>query len=534
MNKKIIIFILIIISLFSSWRLLRSGYPSMQDDIQIFRLQQFDQCLKDAQIPCRYISDGGLGYGYPLYNFYSPLPYAIAEFFHLLGFSFINSIKTVFIIPAFLRSFGMYFFSSAFFGPLGGLLAATLYSLAPYQALNTFVRGALGEAWALSLIPLVFWSLYKHKTKLSILFFSFLFLSHNLSLIYILPLLTIFSLITKKFKYFLRTIVWSGALCAFYLLPAFFEKNLTTVSTMTQGFFYYIIHFATLKQIFLSNFWGYAGTMWGPIDGLSFNIGLFQFILPIIVFIYALTFKKTKDRFLLIIFFLIGLFALFLTHNKSTFLWQLFSFMAYFQFPWRFLGLALFCFSFVAGGLLNLLKINLKLPLILLLVTSITFLNIPYFREDIWYPNLTDREKLSRSELIRQSAAGLMDYWPKYGQEFPSSYAPSTPVVIEGDVDFIKFYKNSHYSQAYFSVLTPTATVNLPIVYFPKWELILDGNNTDYKIDPNLSLIQLELKEGEHNYELKFKNTSLRTFANLLSLLSLGSFIILIIREKKS
>lgn len=534
MNKKIIIFILIIISLFSSWRLIRSGYPSMQDDIQVFRLQQFDQCLKNGQIPCRYIADGGLGYGYPLYNFYSPLPYAVAESFHLLGFSYINSIKIVFIIPAFLRNFGMYLFSSAFFGPLGGFLAAALYALAPYQALNTFVRGALGEVWALSLIPLVFSSIYKQKTKLSVLFLSLLLLSHNLTLIYILPVLTIFSLFIKKYKYFLRTFLWSGALSAFYLIPAFFEKNLTTVATMTQGFFNYIIHFATLKQIFLSNYWGYAGTMWGPIDGLSFNIGLFQFILPIIVFIFALTLKKTKDRFLLIIFFLIGLFALFLTHNKSTFLWQLFPFMAYFQFPWRFLGLALFCFSFVAGGLINLLKINLKLPLILLLITSIIILNIPYFREDIWYSNLTDEDKLSGSELIRQSAAGLMDYWPKYGQEFPSSYAPSSPVAIEGEVDFIKYYKNSRFSKAYFSVSTPKALVNLPIVYFPNWELLIDGKKSDYKIDPDLGLIQLEVGQGEHNYELAFKNTPLRTFANLLSLLSLGSFIILIIREKKS
>ncbi|MDD3999135.1 MAG: hypothetical protein PHR98_03500, partial [Candidatus Shapirobacteria bacterium] len=371
-------------------------------------------------------------------------------------------------------------------------------------------------------------------TKLSILFFSLLLLSHNLSLIYILPLLTIISLITKKFKYFLRTLLWSGALCAFYLLPAFFEKNLTTVSTMTQGFFNYIIHFATLKQIFLSNFWGYAGTMWGPIDGLSFNIGLFHFLLPITVFIYALTLKKTKHRLLLISFFLIGLFALFLTHNKSTFLWQLFPFMAYFQFPWRFLGLALFCFSFVAGGLISLLKTNLKLPLILFLVTIITIINLPYFREDIWYSNLTDEDKLSVSELIRQSAAGLMDYWPKYSQDFPNSYAPSSPIVLEGEVDFIKYYKNSYYSHAYFSVSTPTATVNLPIVYFPNWKLVIDGKRTDYKIDPTLGLIQLEVDKGEHNYELKFTNTPLRTFANLLSLLSLGSFIILIIREKKS
>jgi len=116
MNKKIIYLILTAVALFSSWRLFRPGYPSMQDDIQVFRLQQFDQCLKDKQIPCRYISGGGLGYGYPLYNFYSPLPYAVAESFHLLGFSFINSIKIAFIIPAFLRVFGMFLFSSIFFG----------------------------------------------------------------------------------------------------------------------------------------------------------------------------------------------------------------------------------------------------------------------------------------------------------------------------------------------------------------------------------------------------------------------------------
>jgi len=76
--------------------------------------------------------------------------------------------------------------------------------------------------------------------------------------------------------------------------------------------------------------------------------------------------------------------------------------------------------------------------------------------------------------------------------------------------------------------------LNLPIVYFPRWELILDGHEKDYKIDPKLGLIQLELEQGVHNYELKFRNTPLRTFANLLSLLSLGAFIILTIREKKS
>lgn len=534
MNKKIIYLILTAVALFSSWRFFRPGYPSMQDDIQVFRLQQFDQCLKDKQIPCRYIADGGFGYGYPLYNFYSPLPYAVAESFHLLGFSFINSIKIVFIIPAFLRVFGMFLFSSIFFGPLGGLLAATLYALAPYQSLNSFVRGALGETWALALLPLVFWSLFKQKSKLSVIFLSCLLLSHNLTLIYGLPIFALFSIITKKFKYFLRSLLWSIAISAFFLIPAFFEKNLTTVNTMTQGFFNYIIHFATLKELFISNFWGYSGSMWGPLDGLSFNIGLFQYLIPTVVFLYYLFGKNLKHRLLIISFYLIGLFGLFLTHNKSTFIWQLLPFMAYFQFPWRFLGLTIFCFSLISGGLIHLFKNNLKLPIITSLIVIIISINIAYFKEDIWYPKLTDAQKLNGPELIRQSAAGLMDYWPNYGKNFPNSYAPLVPVLIEGEADFIKYYKNSRFSEAYLSVSTPKAVINLPIVYFPNWDLVIDDKKSDYKIDSNLGLIQLELNQGEHNYQLSFKNTPIRTFANILSLLALGSFIILTIREKRS
>jgi hypothetical protein len=531
---KIKIILLILISLISSWRFFKPGYFSMQDDIQVFRLQQFDQCLTDGQFPCRYIADGGLGYGYPLYNFYSPFPYVIAEISHLSGFSYIDSIKIAFIIPSFLRTIGMYLLASAFFGSSSGLLGAALYALAPYQAVNSFVRGALGETWALSLLPLVFWSLYKQKTKLSVIFFCCLLLSHNLTLIYAIPLIAIFSIFIHKFKYFFRTLLWSTALCAFYLLPAFFEKNLTTVNTMTQGFFSYIIHFATLKELFISNFWGYSGSMWGPVDGLSFSIGTFQWLIPSVVFIFYLLRPKIKHRYIVLLFFIIGIFGIFLTHNKSTFIWKSLPFMAYFQFPWRFLGLSIFCFTFISGGLINILNKSTKLPIIIAFLSILTLINYSYFREDIWFPKLTDSQKLSGQELIRQSGAGLMDYWPKYSINFPDKYAPAIPIVLNGEVDFIKYYKNSHFSEAYFSVSSPNALVNLPIVYFPNWNLILDGKKTNYKIDGDLGLIQLKLTQGQHHYELSFSNTPLRTFANLFSLFALGSFIILIIREKRS
>lgn len=534
MNNKLKIFLLILISLFSSWRYLRPGYPSMQDDIQVFRLQQFDQCLKDGQIPCRYIADGGSGYGYPLYNFYSPLPYSVAEIFHLLGFSYINSIKISFIIPAFIRTFSMYLLASAFFGSGGAFLSAALYALAPYQALNSFVRGAIGENWALAILPLIFWSIYRQKNKISLVALTSLLLSHNLTLVYALPLLALFSLIIHKFKYFFRSLLWSLALSAFFLLPAFFEKNLTTVHTMTQGYFYYINHFTTLKELFISNFWGYSASMWGPIDGLSFNLGFFQWLLPSIFSLYLLFHKNFKHRFLLLTLFFLSLFFLFLTHSKSTFIWQAFSYLPYFQFPWRFLGPVIFLFSFIAGGFVLIFPKKSSLFLALLLSFIVIAINYPYFREDIWYSNLTDSVKLSRQEIIRQSAAGLMDYWPKYGQSFPNTYAPSIPESISGQINNVNFTKNSHQASGTIDILSSSATINLPIVYFPEWKLWLDSQPSSYEIDPNLGLIQLSLPSGLHHYELKFTNTPLRIFANIVSLTALLSLIILIIREKHS
>jgi hypothetical protein len=526
--------LLIIFSLLISYRLFRPGYFSMQDDVQIFRLQQFDSCLKDGQIPCRFIADGGFGYGYPLYNYYSPLPYTIAEGFHLIGLSYINSIKAVFIIPDFIRAISMYLLAASFFGPLGGLIGSAFYTFAPYLAVNGFVRGAIAEYWALSLVPLVFWSLKSKKNNLFIFSLSLLFLSHNLTTLYIVPVLLLFSLITKNFnKKFIFNSILSFLLSAFFLLPAFFETNLVTVNTMTQGYFNYINHFATLFELFISRFWGYGASQWGPIDDMSFQIGYLHWIIPLIITVYYLLKPKTKYRFLIIFFSIIGLFAVFLTHNKSTFIWQLFPFMAYYQFPWRFLGLAVFCFSFVSAAVINLplIKNHPKISTFIIIL-SVIILNFSYFKEDIWFPNLTDAQKLTSSEIVRESGAGLMDYWPKYSKTFPTQYSDGVPLVKSGMTDNLTFTKNSFKASGTVSVYSPTAIIDLPMVYFPNWQLFINGQKANFKIEPNLGLIQLNLPAGKYEFYLKLFNTPIRTAGNYISLIALSLFIIKLIREK--
>jgi hypothetical protein len=517
---------------------MRPGYFSMMDEMHVFRLDQFDQCLKDGQIPCRFIKDGGMGYGYPLFNYYSPLVYGIAEGLHLVGFSLINSLKITFALCHIIGIFGMYFFASLFWGNLGGFVSATLFLLAPYQATDSFVRGAIAESLAINLIPWVFYFLTKfiNSNKNKILFIvslSVLLLSHNLISLATAPILLIYSLyllfknknlnLKSILKLSLPVLIAFG-ISSFFLLPAIFEKNLITIDTMTQGYFYYVIHFATLNQLFISRFWGYGASLWGPNDGMAFSIGLIQWLIPLIAIIFLFIKRKTlktKPIGLALLFFLVFLFSVFLTHNKSTFIWKILPFMPFYQFPWRFLSISIFASSFVAGSIILLINKKQQILSVVLISIAAIILNFSYFKEDIWYSNITDTDKLSSEEIVKQSGAGLKDYWPKFGQNFPDKFAPNQPTVSSDAV--VSSYTKKSNKVLITAIAQSNSQITLPLVYFPNWQLFIDNKKTDLQIDPNLGLIKFNLPAGNHSILLKLTNTPIRTIGNILSLLSLIS-----------
>lgn len=209
MNKKIIFLVLLIITLPIYSSLIRPGYFPMHDDMQAMRLMQMDKCVKDGQIPCRWVPDMGYGYGYPQFNYYAPLPYYVMEFFHLSGLGYLDSVKLGFISSSLVSIGGMFLLGTALWGGLGGFISSFLYAYAPYRALDFYVRGAMGKLWALAFLPFVFWQVYeivKGKKK-AILYFALftaaLFTSHNISALITIPflILWIIILLIKNYRY---------------------------------------------------------------------------------------------------------------------------------------------------------------------------------------------------------------------------------------------------------------------------------------------------------------------------------------------
>lgn len=545
-HDLVILFILVLLTIPSFARMLRLGIFSMQD-FHLFRLFEFHRCIMDLQIPCRWSPDSSFEYGQPLFNFYNQIVYAIGEPFHLVGLQFIDTIKLLFILSLVGSAIGMFFLARQIWkSNWSAFLAALLYVYAPYRAVDVWVRGALPEAFAFVFFPLIilFFNRYvlngqRRDLLLFSLLLALLLLTHNLSFLMFSMFLTgwaiYFLTVNKKwllFKNLVAGSVLAGLMSSFYLLPIAAESKLVTVGETTEGYYAFQLHFTSLYQLFVSRTWGYGASQWGVDDPLSFSIGHIQWVVSLLLVVLIFATKKIRQNLQLLVVIAIGWFALFLTHGKSVFLWESLPPIAFVQFPWRFLSISTFAFALASGGLLLFLK-NFKLKIVALgLIAGLAiFLNIGFFKEDIWF-NTTDKEQFTGEIWAWHTSSARNDFWPKYAKKIPIDTAPTSPVFLEGSGEILSFNKTSNGMNARLFVSSGKAILQFPSVYFDGWRGFVDDKQVQVYSEGDYGQITMTVDGREHNIDLQFTNTPVRTLGNILSLVSIGVFGFLLLKRK--
>lgn len=489
----------------------------------------------------------GYGYGYPLFNYYSALPYYIGG---LLSFilGFVNASKALFFIFLIVGGVSMYLLGKSLWGEKAGLAAGVLYIFAPYRALDAYVRGALAESYALALIPLVFYFLHKlikepNKKNFigtSLSLGAFL-LSHNIMTMIFMPIIISWIIFwwAKERPKKLGLIILSFALgigfSAFFLLPAFFEKGLVQTESLTSEGFQYWIHFVSLYQLFLDRSWGFGASIFGMGDTISFQIGWPHWWVVGLALV-LLVYKAKSKKFLSNINFQIGIFfllffllSIFMTHNKSTFIWSLINTLQFAQFPWRFLGLTVFTASLLGGFLIYLLSGNIQKYLLGAIIVLCLIFNFSYFEPADIYPDADDHKKLSGNDWDFQRKASLKDYLPKTATE-PMTPAPQTPVVGSGDASVSNFVNRSNKWE-FEIVVNELSEVEVPVFEFPNWQVYANGNKLEHS-HTKQGNIKFNLDEGDYRISGVFKNTPIRVLANAITILSFICLITFLTKNK--
>lgn len=524
--------------------LLNSSYFPVHDFTAGARVYELHQTLLSGQFPPRWSQNFGFGLGMPLFEFYAPLAFLVAEGFHLLGISILTSIKLSYLASTIIGFIGAYLFGKKLTTIKGGLIAATAFTLAPYHAVNLYVRGAMAEYWAISFIPLAIYSvinLYQKFDKKSYFIFTLslagLFLSHNITTLIFAPFLIAIIIGLFLFKPNLRNTLrvfvaglHSIALAAFFLIPAFVQKSFTRVDSITEGYSQFQFHFIYFRQLFYPN-WGYGGSILGIDDKISFYLGATMLILSVIGFftislswLKNRTDKKSQGNLINFYYFsFLTLIALILTNFKSSFIWLNLPLIKFVQFPWRFLGVVSFLLSLLSAFSINNSYIKRYWAVVL---SAIFILNGFFFRPErlINYEAMYD----PNPGYIQDYMSSIMpDYLPPGADWESLDLSQDTLVASSSTVITVDNDNANQISATLLADQPDTITINRFI--FPNWQVSI---NQDESLchQTNLLVYQCPVPAGESSFNMIWKEKGINQtsdFISLFGLISLG-FIYLV------
>ena len=540
--------LIVALSFFIIWPTLMEGYFSHHDDLQVMRIYEMRKCFADFQIPCRWVPDMGWGNGYPLFNYYSHLPYYIGALASLL-LGFVGAAKLLFLLPLVLSGIFMYKFVKEFTSTYPALTAAVFYMFAPFKALDTYVRGDVAESFAMTLIPLLFYFLYrlikKGKIKfmvgLSLTLAAFL-LSHNIMAVLFSPVILIVSFFWlwqarfKNLKMVILGMLLGLGLSAFFILPAYFEKELVQIDNLTRLDLDFRAHFVTIKQLFLENQWGFGASTPGTDDSISFQIGWphwWVVVASVVVMVISIVKKKSLKEYRLYFITLgIFLFSIFMTHIRSAFIWEGVPILRFTQFPWRFLALAVFSTSLIVAFFIQEFGKKMQPYLAVILIIAVVLLNWSFFKPEHFYSDISDQQKLSGKLWETQQKAAILDYLPKAAVQ-PREGAPAGPILRSGQATFDNFKLNSHSFEFKAAVKTPS-DIEAPVFDFPNWQVKVNNQDFTHSNQNYLGRISVHLDRGDYLISGQLKDTPIRRWANYLTILSAIALIYFILYGKRN
>ncbi len=485
------LFLLLAIAIF--WPLFPNVWYPVHDTTSIARAYLLADSLRHGQIPALW----AFPIQYPLFHFYAPLFTYLSLGVKALSGSYFLGIKLVLFATCLIGTLGMYRLASRW-GRVAGLLSATAFALLPYAAVNLYVRGAYAEYLSLNLLPWVFWAWSDITVKRRQLFAGIIttlfLLSHNLIPLITFPFLLVWIIIHRPstiVHYLLPTFVTLG-LGAFYLLPLFFERQFVVadaVATTTD----YARHFVAPSQLW-NSLWGFGGSAPGLEDGMSFKLGKLHLIMAALGLVALFRSRSRRDWFIPLALF--G--ALFMTTSASQFLWRSLPFLPLVQFPWRFLTLAGFFLSLLAGYAAIILPRSLRLPYMLLAISCLLFLNLKLFRPQSTFP--TNLYQFTSSEYLSTIPLIIPEYQPVW-------LALDNPTYPD-----------------YRIIATP---------YYPTWRVMLDGQSVPTFPSPE-GYLAFTNPAGSSNYYAYQSHTPLEQIGNIISLLSALSIVIYAVYVQKT
>ncbi len=562
----------VLLSLIAAWPfVVRPSLPRETDtELHVFRAAELGEVIRQGQLYTRWAPDFYYGYGYPIFNYYAPLTYYLANLLTLaLPGAAVMGVRLVFILGFLAAGVGTCGLARLLIGDRGALLATTAYLFAPYiYLIDPHTRGVLAEFFALGLAPLALWLLARFgraPTRLALiaatLSLAAALLAHNLMAPIIfalalalsaweglaLPLLERRRPLPRELALRAAPLILALPLVMFFWLPVALESDAVQLGNLVgPGHFDFRNHFLSAGELF-----GFSV----PLDlgstnpTVRYNLGVGQWLLAtagLAAIAAAALGRRPPAEWAPGVFWAAGgiVFILLMLRIGQP-LWEALPPMAFIQFPWRLLGPAALCLALVGGHAAHLVD---RLPgragpiAYGTLIALPLALTLPIVVPPGWGDfGPTDRLAMLDYEL-RGYALGTTstgDYLPVAVSYVPppaghliASYRAGGPIdrVIRDILPpgtVVELLDSGPISSTFAVQAGQPFDLSLYLFNFAGWRASIDGEPVLISVTGPEGFIRVAVPAGEHTVRVWLGSTPPRTAGTLLSVAGLAALIVL-------
>ena len=259
-------------------------------------------------------------------------------------------------------------------------------------------------------------------------------------------------------------------------------------------------------------------------------------IVTLSIFLFFKLFKKNDNlKFLYLLTLAFLLTSIFLMLPSSTFVWENITTLQKLQFPWRFLSVVVFSVSLIAALFVYRINVKQKKLLIFLLVFLAVISTINFWQAKE-YKVFDD----SYFEKVYRGTTDTGESSPIWSVRFMEEPPKDQIEVIEGEAQIVKLPRTSTRHE-YVMDLSQRSRIRENTLYFPGWKVYDNGKlieNVEFQDPKNRGLITFYLEPGMHNIILRFEETKLRHYSNIVSFVTIAALLlfpaILIIKPKSN
>ena len=512
--------------------LLRAGFFVSDDGLfHVYRTAALARAWQDGVLWPRLFPEFGFGYGQAVLNFYAPLSYAPAAALSVLGIEPASAVKLLIAFCTLTAALAAFGYGRHLFGNTGGVLAAVVYTYAPYHLADAYLRGAVPEYAAFIFPPLILWAYsaaFRRDNPWPALLWGTLawaglVLTHNLTALMMAPVaaaqLLVLAAVTGKWRRLAgaaESLLLAVAITAVYWLPVLAESGAVGLGLgPSRGYADHMLTASTLLRRSLSYFAG-ASEVLGRIYPLSwFALALVGLVALLLLVRWRQ--RQLPDRWTDAVFHVgVALAAMVMTTVVALPLWDLLKpLLGNLQYPWRFLLVEAVGLMGAAAALPALLPKVRPAYLIAATAALAMLVALPGLRveplplspADQWLPDRMWQEDAAAGQVGATWTGEFLPVWVTeerwaIGREPTQPYPPAEPVALAAQPMWPRLQQFNY--QIHNTSASPLIFAQF---FYPAWRARVNDAQVELTPHGDLGLSRLDLAPGDRYVTMRWAAT---------------------------